>query len=43
MNPNYAEQVEDEIQWQLDAKFISLVNQYTLLSPIVVVPKKKGR
>lgn len=29
MNPNYAERVREEIQKQLDAKFINPMNHYT--------------
>jgi Reverse transcriptase (RNA-dependent DNA polymerase) len=40
MNPNYALKVKEEIQLLLDANFIKPINQYSWLSPIVVVPKK---
>ena len=43
MNSNYATNVKEEIDKLLKIGFIRPVKRATLLSPIVVIPKKNGR
>ena len=43
MNPNYAARVKEEIDKLLKIGFIRPVKRATRLSPIIVVPKKKGK
>jgi hypothetical protein len=43
LNPNYATIVKQDIDKLFITSFIKLVEEPTLLSPIVVVPKKNGK
>jgi hypothetical protein len=43
MNPNYATIVKQDTKKFLIANFVAMVEEATCLSPIVVVPKKKGK
>jgi hypothetical protein len=43
LNPKYAAKVKEEIDKLLQVGFIRPVKRTTLLSPIVVVPKKNGK
>ena len=43
MNPNYAAKVKEEINKILRVGFIRPVKRATLLSPIVIVPKKNRK
>jgi len=42
LNPNYATMVKQDINKLLVVGFIEFVEEATLLSPIVIVPKKNG-
>jgi hypothetical protein len=43
LNPNYVANVKQDIDKLLTIGFIQLVEEVTLLSPIVVMPKKNGK
>ena len=43
MNPNFAQQVKQEIDKLLSVGFIKPVNEVSWMSPIIVVPKKNGK
>jgi hypothetical protein len=43
MNPNYIVAIKHDINKLLATQFIQHVKEATLLSPIVVVPKKNGK
>jgi hypothetical protein len=42
LNPNYASIVKHDINKLLAPSFTKLIEEFTWLSPIVVVPKKNG-
>ncbi len=43
LNPNYVTKVKQNIDKFLTAIFIQYVEEVTLLSPIVIIPKKNGK
>jgi len=43
MNPNYAIVVKQELDKLLNVGFITLVEEASWLSPIVIVPKKNNK
>ncbi len=43
MNPNYANKVQEDLDWLLDVGFIILIILMKWLSPIVILPKKNGK
>jgi hypothetical protein len=43
LNPNYVTTIKQNIDKLLEVGFIQFIEEATWLSPIVVVPKKKGK
>jgi hypothetical protein len=43
MNPNYATIVKHDLDKHLNASFITLVEEASWLSPIIIVLKKNGK